>query len=269
MVKKLLLFLILFFVSTILLSQEKKTLILGKITDSIGAVNNVNVLNLNSRIGTSSNDNGFFEMRVGIGDSLRFSSVQHSTKIIYISKNIFKSKKIAIQLKIETTTLDEFELKRHNLSGFLGIDTRKAPTNRKDSLLSLTMDFSNIDWNAPVLDDFIDKNVRPPQVNTMAGAMPMAGSGASFGIPMGGSKELWALRRKLAKKKAFPAKILSEFGEVFFFKKLKIPIENYYHFLEYCNPLGIEKLYEKGKTLTLIKILQEQSKSYLKTIKKD
>jgi hypothetical protein len=67
----------------------------------------------------------------------------------------------------------------------------------------------------------------------------------------------------LAFKKAFPFKILSELGEKFFFDDLKIPIEKYFHFLEYCNPLGIEKLHKEGELLEIIKILRTESVSYL------
>ena len=83
------------------------------------------------------------------------------------------------------------------------------------------------------------------------------------------SERLWALRKKLARKKEFPYKVLSELGEQFFFKKLKIPVDRYFHFLEYCNPLGIENLHKEGKLLELIKIFEKESIPYLKIIKKE
>jgi len=76
------------------------------------------------------------------------------------------------------------------------------------------------------------------------------------------------LRKKLANQKAFPYKVLSELWEKFFFEKLKIPVDNYFHFLEYCNPLGVEKLHEENNILELIKIFEKESISYLKIIKK-
>ncbi|MDG1452384.1 MAG: hypothetical protein P8Q33_06345, partial [Polaribacter sp.] len=76
-------------------------------------------------------------------------------------------------------------------------------------------------------------------------------------------------RKKLATQKAFPYKVLSELGEKFFFEKLQIPVENYFHFLEYCNPLGVEKLHAENKLLELIKIFKKESVSYLEIIKKD
>ena len=131
------------------------------------------------------------------------------------------------------------------------------------------MDFSKLDMSkGDFKTDEIDK-MKPPIVNTMAGAMAMAGAGASISMPFKHSERLWALRKKLAQKKAFPYKILSELGEKFFFDELKIPIDKYFHFLEYCNPLGIEDLHKNGKMLDVIKILRRESISYQKIIKNE
>jgi hypothetical protein len=88
-------------------------------------------------------------------------------------------------------------------------------------------------------------------------------------IPFQNSAKLWALRKDLAQKKAFPYKILSELGEKFFFDELKIPLDKYFHFLEYCNTLNIETLHKDGKLLEVIKILRTESISYHKIIKKE
>ena len=117
-------------------------------------------------------------------------------------------------------------------------------------------------------DDYIDTRVRPNEIRTDPNSA-FVGAGSSISMPVGDSKKLWALRRKLAKKKAFPIKLLKELGEDYFYKELKIPIDKYYHFLDYCNFKGIEDLYYNDKLLEVIKILYEESVAYLKTIKKD
>ncbi len=269
MIKKLLLIFSLLTSVFSAFSQQKNTLIIGKVLDSLGVVKNANIINLNSNQGTSSNNNGEFRMFVKLGDSVRISTIQHVPKTIAISKFTIENKKITTHLKLNTYQLDEFELKRHNLSGRLGIDTKNVPKNEKDSLLRNVMDFSNVDWNAKVKDDYIDKRVRPQIVNTTPGIDAGFGAGTSFSMPFKYSERLWALRRKLAQKKSFPYKVLSELGEKFFFDELKIPVEKYFHFLEYCNPLGIENLHKDGKFLELIKVLREESIGYLKIIKKE
>lgn len=268
MIKKLPLLFIFCCISVISFSQERKKLITGNVTDSLGVVKNANIINLQTKQGTNSNDDGLFRIFVSKGDSIRISSIQHNVKKIFISEDVFNAGNIAVKLKSRTYTLDEIELKRHNLQGRLGIDIKDAPRDTKDSLLREVMDFSGINFNAP--DNTLDEiqRAKPPVVNTMEGAVPMAGAGAQIGVPFKYSQKLWALRKKLEQKKNFPYKILSELGDQFFFDELKIPIDNYFHFLEYCNPLGIEEMHKDGRVLEIIKILKTESKSYLKIIEK-
>mgnify|MGYP005989960115 FL=1 len=268
MIKKLLLIFLLFKIS-ITFSQQRKTLLSGVVTDSISIVKNANIINLKTNQGTFSSDNGIFRIFVSEGDLLQISSIQHITKKLIITKSIIENKSIKVKLKSNTYVLDEFDLKRHNLVGRLGIDIKDVPTNKKDSILSNAMDFSNIDMSIVESDDFIDKRVRPPMNNTDPTVGAGGTAGASAIIPFKYSERLWALRKKLARKKAFPYKVLSELGEKFFFEKLNIPVENYFHFLEYCNPLGIEDLHKENKILELIKIFQKESIDYLEIIKKE
>ncbi|SDR84148.1 hypothetical protein SAMN05216503_1121 [Polaribacter sp. KT25b] len=268
MIKKIL-FTSLFFISFInSFSQEKNKIISGKVSDSLGIVKNANIINLNTRQGTFSSDDGLFRIFVSEGDSLKISSIQHIPKIIFITKKIIQQKNIQVLLKSNIYTLNEFELKRHNLSGRLGIDTKVVPINKKDSLLGEVMDFSNINFKEKDLT--IDANTRAkPPVNDVDPISRLAGAGAKAVIPFKYSERFKALRKELELKKAFPNKILSELGDKFFFDELKIPVERYFHFLEYCNPLGIENLHKEGKILELIKILRTESVPYHEIIKND
>ena len=258
----------LYTIATCSFSQERNVLISGDLIDSLGVVRNANIINLNTNKGTFSSDNGRFRIVVSKGDSLQISSIQHVTKKIVINKQIIDQRTLKVTLASNTYVLDEFDLKKHYLMGRLGVDIKDVPTNKKDSILRNVMDFSNVNMKIVESDDYIDKRVRPQIVRTDPN-MAFIGAGASVSIPFKYSKRLWALRKKLALQKAFPYKVLSELGEKFFFDKLQIPVENYFHFLEYCNPLGIEKLHTENKLLELIKIFEKESISYLKIIKKD
>lgn len=267
MIKKILLLFLFCIVSFSSFSQERRIIVNGKVSDSLSTVKNANIINLNINQGTFSSDDGIFRIFVKNGDSLRISSIQHITKFIVINKKDINNKSINLKLSYNTVVLDTFELKRHNLSGRLGVDSKSVPANKKDSLLRNLMDFSKIDMKVVAPDDHIDK-MKPPINNTDPTAA-FAGAGASIVMPFKDSERLWALRKELARKKAFPYKIMSELGEKFFFEELKIPVENYFHFLEYCNPLGIEELHKDRKVLDVIKIFQTESKSYLEIIKNE
>ncbi|PQJ78559.1 carboxypeptidase-like regulatory domain-containing protein [Polaribacter porphyrae] len=265
---KLLFTVILFYAFSNLHAQKIKKIISGVVTDSLGVVVNANIINLKTSQGTFSNDSGLFRIFAVAGDTLSVSSVQHIKTKIVVTDAIINNKTISITLKSNTYKLDEFELKRHNLLGSLSSDLKKVKTNKKDSLLRDVMDFSNIDMKANVADDYIDKRVRP-QINETDPTRAFVGAGTAAAIPFKYSQRLWALRKKLSQKKAFPYKILSELGEKFFFDELKIPIDKYFHFLDYCNPLGIEDLHKEGKILDVIKIFRTESVSYHKIIKKE
>jgi hypothetical protein len=268
MIKKLLTLSFLFICTLHSFSQEKNKIITGSILDSLGIVKNANIINLTTKQGTFSSDQGLFRIFVSEGDTISISSVQHLSKKIAVTKKIIENKKIDITLTSNIYQLEAFELKRHNLMGRLGIDSKSVPIAKRDSLLSNVMDFSNIDFSKK--DPTIDSNIRAkPPVNNTDPNSKFTGVGGSAVIPFKGSERLWALRKDLAQKKAFPFRILSELGEKFFFDTLKIPVEKYFHFLEYCNPLGIENLYKKGNILEVIKILRRESISYHKIVKKE
>jgi len=261
MIKKLLFTLFIF--TTLQLFSQKT--IYGTITDSLGVVKNAHIINLSSKIGAFSNENGEFSIKGIVGDSLRISSVQHKTTIRFVTNiNLKKGKKMMISLTYKVYTLDEIVLKKHNLTGILGIDNKKVPINKKDSLLRLTMDFSNINMKVKEADDYIDKRVRPPKVKTAHTIDGGFGGGAIAFIPFKNADA--KLRKKLAKQTAFPNKILKELGANFFFKDLKIPKEKYINFITFCMYKNVRELYEKQKIMEVIKVFTQESKEYLKII---
>lgn len=267
MLKKLL-FIFTFFLSFSMFSQHQEILIHGKVKDSLRIVKGAHVYNLSNKKGTFTNEDGAFKMLAALGDKVLVSSVQHFTDTVTISAHDLKVENILIRLRRKTYELDEVVVKNHNLKGVVDIDYKKTPKDRRAEALRMTMDFSNIDMTIVEPDDHIDKKVRPPIVNTDPN-MNFFGAGAAIGFAFKHSERLWALRRKLARKASFPGKLLNELGEDFFFKELKIPVERYYHFLDYCSFKNIEELHKDGRIIEVIKILQEEQKEYLKIIQKD
>ena len=149
------------------LAQESQSLISGKIVDSLGVVKNVNIINLKTRQGTISFDDGRFKIFASEGDTLRFSTVQHITKKIRLNKENINKKSIIIKLKLNTYVLDAFDLKRNNLTGSLSLDLKEVPRSKRDSLLRETMNFSDVNMKIAEDLDYIDKRVKPPIVKTV------------------------------------------------------------------------------------------------------
>ena len=262
--KKLLLLLCVLIPSS-LLAQKDNFWLYGKVIDSSGVIKNANIINLKTNKGTFSNDFGDYKIIVSIGDTLKFTSVQHKTVTRVVNNFIYTSKVLDIYMVSNTQVLDEVVVKNHDLDGYLLLDRKKTPKDRKADALRKTMDFSKVDFWKRLDDDHIDQKVRPPIVRVDP-TSAFVGAGAAVVMPFKYSERLWALRRKIEFQRSFPNMLISEFGEPFFENDLKIPKNKYYHFLEYCNSLGIENLYKKGKKLELLNILRRESKSYLKLL---
>ncbi|QVY65527.1 hypothetical protein [Polaribacter sp. Q13] len=263
--------LFLFFTTLTSLAQERQTLIAGRVLDSLGVVKRANIINLKTNQGTFSFDDGRFQIHVSLGDSLRFSTIQHVTQIITINKEIIDNKALIVRLKFNTYVLDEFELKRNNLTGKLALDVKNIPTEEKYALLKSNMDFSNVDFS--IVDHRIDANdrVKSTPVNTVANSYSGINAGGLIQGLFSSKKfeKSQLLDEKFDRKKAFRNKILSELGEDFFFEKLKIPKEKYFHFLDYCDYLDLDKIYNENKILKLIEIFQKESIPYLKILKEE
>jgi hypothetical protein len=244
---------------------NNKFWIQGKVIDSAGVVKDVHVVNLKTQKGTFTNDFGDYKMIVSIGDTIRYTSVNHQTVKRVVNNFIYTSEVLDVFMPVATLELDEFDLKRHDLDGYLSLDLKKTPVDRKAEALKNTMDFSGVDMRVEYDGDYIDQNVRP-EVVRVDPTMAFVGAGATAIIPFKYSERLWAMRRKVQFQEEFPKMLLSEFGEKFFQDDLGIPKNRYYHFLEYCNPLGIEKLYQQNRKIELINILRRESKKYKKLI---
>lgn len=264
--KKTLLIFLLIGCSLSVFSQKKSFLLYGFVKDSLGPVKDVNVFNLTSNVGTFTDAVGKYQIYVSVGDSLKFSSIQHKDLYRIVTNYTFERKSKDVYLTSNSIKLDEVVVKNTYLQGILALDKKQTPRNKKVDALRQNLDLSKFNMKQDFPEDHISSKVKPPQRNLdPTAAFVGAGAGAYFKFKY--SEKLWALRRKLDYQTLFPVLIKEELGENFFFKELKIPRENYYHFLEYCISKGIEDLYRNNK-LKVIDILKRESKSYLEIISK-
>ncbi len=270
MKKKYLLILFLFSVIKIAVSQEQqktvRKFLYGNLKDAIGNLYNAHIINLTTKQGTFTNQAGEFRVLASVNDSLKISFVGYKSIRIKVSANHFGIQKNSFILSKETFELDEVTLKRHQLKGRLFSDLKEVTTNFGAIKSKKAVDFSMIDFNQIVISKIdatarikasdmrkqVDPTARFEGVSTKSGA----------GIDQYAAEKR-RLRKEIQFKEHFPKILLSEFGEKFFFIELKIPKEKYHHFLNYCNYLGIEELYKKGRVLEMLKILQQQSDNYL------
>ena len=141
----------LFFIITISSFSQKTKPIYGTVIDSLGVVNDANIYNKNSKIGTNSTQKGDFKIYCTLGDTLVFSSVQHQTKEYIVNQGSFVSFNFKIYLALKIYELDEFELKKHNLSGVLALDVSQVKENENEiSAVSLGLPNAGIPKLKPI-----------------------------------------------------------------------------------------------------------------------
>ncbi|WP_170063298.1 hypothetical protein, partial [Polaribacter porphyrae] len=253
MIKKLCL--IFFLSSFTILSQNNRELVKGTVRDSLGLIENINVINLNTSIGTNSNYKGEFEILAVTGDTIMISSIQHISKKIVVTRHIFKNNKLDVLLKFKTYLLEEIKLKNHELSGALGVDVKKVQINKIDSIVHANLDFSKVDFS---LKDYrIDEidRMKPPVVITNP-TQRYQGLNFSGLLSLLKKRKTYKTKNKykILTDEEFSDIIMIELGEDFFINKLKIPKEKYFHFLGYCKFYILKRLYKQNKILIIIKI---------------
>ncbi|MFT4576859.1 MAG: hypothetical protein ACI9SI_001795 [Polaribacter sp.] len=260
MIQKLPTFLLLFFAYHITTAQSNRVLIFGEIKNaSLNPIANTHIVNLTTKVGAVSNKNGAFNIPVKEGDWLQISNIQFITKKVKIKKGNLNERVLLIYLMPVKNVLDEAIIKK-KMKGVLSLDRKDKA---KDSLPRIdqeyynfsTMNFSNVkvDKNKPKSAQYLTDPVAK-----FAGLPPV-----SIGLRDRALEAKRAVKRDINFKESFPNKLKQLFGAQFFFDNLKIPKDNYYHFLQYCNPLGIERLFKDEKHLEILKILLKESKSYL------
>ncbi|RLK02211.1 carboxypeptidase-like regulatory domain-containing protein [Tenacibaculum discolor] len=250
-------------------AQKKRKFLYGVLNDEIGAIPNAHIINLNTKQGTFSTDLGKFRILAKPNDTLQVSFVGYETKKVKVTSLHFGMEENEIKLIKVPFELDEVEVKKHNLIGSIAIDAKQTPKDIGMEKAKRALDFSMIDFQDPIIMpiDEIDKMGVPNMRKVTDPTAKFAGVGGAISLGKNNySEQLKRTRKKIKFKESFPKMLLSEFGEHFFYKELNIPKDKYLHFLEFCNPLGIEKLYKEKKLLKVIAILQQESKSYLKVI---
>ena len=269
--KKNTLLIITFFCIQVVQSQQKSTLLKGQVLDSyFKKVESVHIVNLTTKIGTISDARGEFEIKGRKGDWIEISHINYQNKKFRITERMIFKKTILIYIKQLLNHLEEVKLIKR-LKGVLALD---RANDKKDSIPKIDKNFYNFSkMDFTTIDKTIKKaNVLKELNSSIQNTDPTRKFApitlVSAGIPDKSSIKKRAQRKTLEYKKSLPFLIIKEFKESFFIENLKIPKDKIFHFLDYCNLYGLERLYKEKKILEVLKILLKESKSYLQIIEK-
>jgi CarboxypepD_reg-like domain len=124
----------------------------GKVFNDSISVENVHVINKNIKLGVATNKSGKFVIPVMVNDTLIFSSVQFSQKIVVITKNDLEHNLNTVVLKPHAIQLDEVVLFSHKMIGNLAIDGSKFKSKSSVGRAKY-IDFKGIDFDLLLNDD--------------------------------------------------------------------------------------------------------------------
>ena len=139
--KHLLLFAFIILSSTFCLAQEPTTVkgIVISTTTQI-PLENVNIVNLNQVIGTSTDDKGAFEIKAQANDTLHFSYLGYKSIKVRVTNDWLKFGETQIEMTELALALEEVVVNQLKLTGYLEVDIKQVPikTNNRYSISGLS-----------------------------------------------------------------------------------------------------------------------------------
>lgn len=238
---------LLIFVYSNSLAQKKIVKLEGSVKSDSIVLQDINVINLTSNLGTSSDKNGNYTIYASIGDSILFSSIVYRQRIIKISKSHVESKTLKVYLEQGINELDEVEIgqkMRLNLGKvavpkgtILDNDNntlKKAPNSRK--FTDPTYGNSGVDF-VEIIKLLTNKIFQKRKVR---------------------KNEEKDIKKQ---KQIFLENIFKNEGLDFFTVHLNIKEEEIYLFLDYCEDNGLSNFYKSDEFL-IKNFIIKQSKNY-------
>ena len=235
--------LIFFLFSTITaFAQEQRIKIKGWVKNDSANLQDVNIINKATNLGTSTNQNGKFEIHVKKGDTLQFSSVAYTNRAIVITDTHINTKQIKVYLEQSIVHLDEVMLHQKIRLNFGDVALPKgAMLSNNDNTLRKPPNVSKFtNPTNPIGVNFVEvfkmftKNLRKKR------------------------KEKLEFQNKIEEDKIkFISTIRTSFPDDFFIQNLKIEQDKINLFIDFCESNGLRDYYNKNNfMLTNFFVLQ-------------
>lgn len=94
------------------------------------ALSNVNIVNLNKVKASVSNDKGHFEIEATVNDTLLLSLIGFQSLKVRVTNDWIKNKNTQLQLTERAIALEEVIIQPYRLTGYLEVDSKLIPTRQ-------------------------------------------------------------------------------------------------------------------------------------------
>ena len=125
----LLLTLTLFLFSSAIFAQDGETFVKGTVVSSSteAIIDRVNIVNLNQVIGTSTDEEGNFQIKANVNDTLHFSYLGYKSIKVRVTNDWIKFGDTKIKLTEVALALEEVVVNQLKLTGYLEVDIKQVP----------------------------------------------------------------------------------------------------------------------------------------------
>ena len=244
------------FTCSLTYGQENRVLISGKVSNDSIPIENVHIINKNSKKGTITNRLGQFKLSVTDKDTLLISDIQFQNKIIVINQDHLLTKYLKVNLLDLSNELDEVIVRQYDdMSEELGLpNAGKKPLNKLERNLN---HYSQKSTPIVILEALLFK---PGGIDDI------------YNIVSGNRKRDRKLKslieqdKLIADNKKYIQKIRAHFQDDFFINSVKIEKEQIDPYLFFCLPQGIVNLYDKGRLIEVIDILLKNKEKYFASL---
>lgn len=110
-------------------NSDEPTKVMGTVfsTTTNGPLENVNIVNLNQVVGTSTNEEGEFEIKAKANDTLHFSYLGYKSIKVRVTNDWIKFGNTKIELTELALALEEVVVNQLKLTGYLEVDMKQVP----------------------------------------------------------------------------------------------------------------------------------------------
>lgn len=110
-------------------AQDEETSVKGTVVSSStdAVIDRVNIVNLNQVIGTSTNEDGNFEIKAKVNDTLHFSYLGYKSIKVRVTNDWIKYGDTKIALTELALALEEVVVNQLKLTGYLEVDIKQVP----------------------------------------------------------------------------------------------------------------------------------------------
>ncbi|TXD83316.1 carboxypeptidase-like regulatory domain-containing protein [Subsaximicrobium wynnwilliamsii] len=117
------------FMSMVSFGQEEDTSVKGTVIDLSTdlPIDRVNIVNLNQVIGTATNDQGEFEIKAQLNDTLHLSYIGYKSIKVRVTNDWLKFGETKIGMTELALALEEVVVNQLKLTGYLEVDVKQVP----------------------------------------------------------------------------------------------------------------------------------------------